>query len=138
MYLRRLKNVTKKTCFLRCFWERFEMSLSMNIWLKTSQRHLMRAEYFLAQTLFYFKLGRELESNDVNLLSIFLKSRKSFKEQKYQVSFSTISYIRLSSQNHSRSEKTLRKSVNLYRNVVGLYLRKLIYQSAISFWLTVI
>ena len=34
MYLRRLKGVSKKTSLLRCFWEVFEMSLSMEICLR--------------------------------------------------------------------------------------------------------
>ena len=32
---RRLKDVTQKTSFLRCFWEVSEMSLSMEIWLRS-------------------------------------------------------------------------------------------------------
>ena len=35
MYLRRLKDVTKKTSLLRCFWEVSEISLSMEIWLRS-------------------------------------------------------------------------------------------------------
>ena len=35
MFLRRLKDVTKKTSLLRCFWEVSEISLSMEIWLRS-------------------------------------------------------------------------------------------------------
>ena len=35
IFLRRLKDVTKKTSFLRCFWEDSEISLSMEIWLRS-------------------------------------------------------------------------------------------------------
>ena len=35
MYLRRLKDVTKKTSLLGCFWEVSEISLSMEIWLRS-------------------------------------------------------------------------------------------------------
>ena len=35
MYLRHLKDVSKKSSLLRCFWEVSEMSLSMEIWLRS-------------------------------------------------------------------------------------------------------
>ena len=35
MFLSRLKDVTKKTSFLRCLWEVSEISLSMEIWLRS-------------------------------------------------------------------------------------------------------
>ena len=35
MYLRRLKDISKKSSLLRCFWEVSEMSLSMVIWLRS-------------------------------------------------------------------------------------------------------
>ena len=34
MYLRYLKDVSKKTSFLRCLWDVFEMSLSTETWLR--------------------------------------------------------------------------------------------------------
>ena len=42
MYLRRLKDITKKTSLLRCFWEVSEKSLNGDL-IEISQRHLMPA-----------------------------------------------------------------------------------------------
>ena len=41
MYLRRLNDLTKTSPLLRCFWEVFEMSLSIKVWYLIAQRYLM-------------------------------------------------------------------------------------------------
>ena len=42
--LRRIKDVTKKSSLLRCFWEVSEMSLSMEIWLRSLRDILCHLE----------------------------------------------------------------------------------------------
>ena len=52
MHLRRLKDVSKKTSLLRCFWEVFEMSLSMEICLRHLKDISCWLGYYIKEILY--------------------------------------------------------------------------------------
>ena len=91
MYLRRLKDVSKKTSLLRCFWEVFEMSLSMEICL----RHLKDISCRLGALLPITKVISYHLVNHINLWSsIELMNYHSCKWLNKTLSFALRGYFR--------------------------------------------